>query len=748
MKQALFSLYLLIFSSLLGTNPLYSQIGSTNTGIYGVVNSSNTPSVPTPPSIDSISFIGGDTSTTIAENTVWQNLGVLSGGDGNYRIDQEYGVGSWLRLRGDTVMNGVTFNYELQYTSNTPPGNPKFKIWDSNDNSQVFTIVVTNVTGAYDQNALIPDQAHADSLNSMIGWNKFQVGDYHIVNNTNANGGIYQLSLPNIGANKNIYVSGFFTDVSFVFDNITGRDTSNQVLFSNGLGQFRYDGTFGNINPKGIRFTGKYDQSIRTGDTGYAATVHDTWKHGNFGIDRNARHSPIDAGNTFFGFQLKGYFSDIEMDHMEIYGGAYAGFDLKQDNPKNLTNTGDSVYVVHNLWVHDVYGHELGELIYLGNTKAYPQHFFKNWKIYNILGVRTNYELFQVQRGLDEGHAHNFVGIGAGNWNDAFQISQGGLFQITPAEPGNIIVEKSISSGGGQDFSILLKPYNNEIDSAIADGIINLADTFYSQNTDTIRFRDILVWRARHKGVIYANSRNVTDIRPDNYASFKAEKIFVSKQQVDQWAEVDTTAEPGYFWNYDNWMTDQDAIFDSIIMDTTILGLTNKTFTDTSNIYRLNEVTEPEFENPWAVESLTSSAKSSLTTKLGGQSNWLGFTLEYIQRQSRWTTGVWDNAQGGASPPGYCTNCPIEYKVHDIVSDPVVDTDGQFGHGHYWRLFYCVQDHNSDTGDRPREDTDESHWIQLGWVNDRGNYQPLPPDDYNTKVGTFYYNREMGLIEP
>ena len=709
--------------------------------------------VPVP--TDSISFINGDTSTTIAENTVWQNLGVLSGGVGDYRIDQEYGVGSWLRLRGDTVMNGVTFNYELQYTSNTPPGNPKFKIWDSNDSSQVFTIVVTNVTGAYDQNALIPNQAHADSLNSMIGWNKFQVGDYHIVNNTNANGGIYQLSLPNMGANKNIYISGFFTDVSFVFNNITGRDTSNQVLFSNGLGQFRYDGTFGNINPKGIRFTGKYDQSIRTGDTGYAATVHDTWKHGNFGINRNARHSPVDADFTFAGFNLQKYFSDIEIDHIETHGGGYAGFDLKQDNPKNLTDTGDSVYVVHNLWVHDVYGHELGELIYLGNTKPYPQHFFKNWKIYNILGVRTNYELFQVQRGLGEGHAHNFVGIGAGNWNDAFQVSQGGLFQITPAEPGNLIVEKSISSGGGQDFSILLQPFNNEMENAIASGIINLADTFYSKNSDTVRFRDILVWRARHKGVIYANSiKNEEEIRPDNYASFKAEKIFVSKQQVAQWAEVDTSAETEYFWNYNNWMTNQDAIFDSIIMDTTILGLTDKDFTDTSNIYRLNEVTEPEFENPWAVESLIPSAKSSLTTKLGGQSNWLGFTLDYIHRQSRWTTGVWENAQNidtlvaKGLPPGYCTLCPIEYKVHDIVSEPVVDTDGQFGHGHYWRLFYCVQDHNSDTGDRPREDTDESHWIELGWVNDRGNYQPLPPDDYNTKVGTFYYNREMGLIEP
>ena len=52
MKQALFSLYLLIFLTLLGTNPLYSQIGSTITGIYGAVNEGNTAGVPLPATVD------------------------------------------------------------------------------------------------------------------------------------------------------------------------------------------------------------------------------------------------------------------------------------------------------------------------------------------------------------------------------------------------------------------------------------------------------------------------------------------------------------------------------------------------------------------------------------------------------------------------------------------------------------------------------------------------------------------------
>ncbi|MBN2713251.1 MAG: right-handed parallel beta-helix repeat-containing protein [Planctomycetes bacterium] len=106
-------------------------------------------------------------------------------------------------------------------------------------------------------------------------------------------------------------------------------------------------------------------------------------------------------------FHVNGKSTDIEVDHVEVFGAGFAGFNVK-DEPKLDKSTNRDNFVMYNISLHDNYVHDVsGEGFYIGHTFyggwkepktgtiLYP-HLIKGLRVYNNIIHNAGCEAIQI----------------------------------------------------------------------------------------------------------------------------------------------------------------------------------------------------------------------------------------------------------------------------------------------------------------------------------------------------------------
>lgn len=110
--------------------------------------------------------------------------------------------------------------------------------------------------------------------------------------------------------------------------------------------------------------------------------------------------------------------SSIEVDHIEVYGAGFAGFNVK-DEPSEKDRTTRSQFTMRNISLHDNYVHDVtGEGFYVGHTffdgydpkktgKLIMPHVIEGLRIYNNIFQNTGCEGLQVGSATEDCEIYN-----------------------------------------------------------------------------------------------------------------------------------------------------------------------------------------------------------------------------------------------------------------------------------------------------------------------------------------------------
>ncbi|MCW8130012.1 MAG: right-handed parallel beta-helix repeat-containing protein [Planctomycetota bacterium] len=139
---------------------------------------------------------------------------------------------------------------------------------------------------------------------------------------------------------------------------------------------------------------------------------------------------------------VNGKSSDIEVDHLEVYGAGFAGFNVK-DEPKEDGSTNRDAFVMYNILLHDNYVHDTeGEGFYIGHTfyggykdpksgKTLMPHVIKGLRVYNNRTYNTACEGIQCGSTVEDCEIYNNSIIKFGqrpfaDWqNNGMQVGSG-----------------------------------------------------------------------------------------------------------------------------------------------------------------------------------------------------------------------------------------------------------------------------------------------------------------------------------
>jgi hypothetical protein len=131
--------------------------------------------------------------------------------------------------------------------------------------------------------------------------------------------------------------------------------------------------------------------------------------------------------------------SDIEIDHIEVYGAGFAGFNVKDETS---TVTRDQ-FTMYRMSIHDNYVHHTkGEGFYIGHTffdgydpkktgRPVLPHVIRGLRVYNNVTVKTGCEGIQVGSAVSDARIYNNTIIDSGTdpfakWQDnGMQIGAG-----------------------------------------------------------------------------------------------------------------------------------------------------------------------------------------------------------------------------------------------------------------------------------------------------------------------------------
>ena len=131
------------------------------------------------------------------------------------------------------------------------------------------------------------------------------------------------------------------------------------------------------------------------------------------------------ARKGMMAFHINGKSSNIEVDHVEVYGAGFAGFNVK-DEPREDKSTNRGNFVMYDISLHDNYVHDTkGEGFYIGHTfydgwknpktgnVLYP-HVIKGLRLYNNIIKNTGCEGIQVGSAPEDVEIFNNLIIGTG----------------------------------------------------------------------------------------------------------------------------------------------------------------------------------------------------------------------------------------------------------------------------------------------------------------------------------------------
>lgn len=179
---------------------------------------------------------------------------------------------------------------------------------------------------------------------------------------------------------------------------------------------------------------------------------------------------------------VTGESTNIEIDHIEVFGAGFAGFNIK-DEPSQDLSTNRGKYTMYNISVHDNHVHHTkGEGFYIGHTfyNGYKQkgktllpHVIKGLRIYNNYLHHTGCEAIQVGSVEEDCEIYNNMLIHTGvspfakHQNSGLQIGMG-----TQAKVYNNYISDVPGAGivvfGHKDTFL----YNNVISKIGGSGII------------------------------------------------------------------------------------------------------------------------------------------------------------------------------------------------------------------------------------------------------------------------------------
>ena len=200
-----------------------------------------------------------------------------------------------------------------------------------------------------------------------------------------------------------------------VIKNFTGTDTAPVVFRNSGL--VRVD----NTKHKGGALTISGCKNIRLTGSGEVDNVKNI-----SGLSCGFRVSV--GKNGPHAVNVIGKSSNIEIDHIEVCGAGFAGFNVK-DEPRKDLSTNRGHFTMYDISIHDNYVHDVtGEGFYIGHTfydGYYPDgkgegkeplwpHVIKGLKVYNNYTVDTGCEGIQVGSAVERCEIYNNTIIRSG----------------------------------------------------------------------------------------------------------------------------------------------------------------------------------------------------------------------------------------------------------------------------------------------------------------------------------------------
>ncbi len=217
--------------------------------------------------------------------------------------------------------------------------------------------------------------------------------------------------------------------------------------------------------------------------------------------DNNTEYGIRIKGVGIFGLKLESKNTDIEIDHVEVFGSVFAGIMIKTDPEAKDPSTWRDNFTMYNITVRNNYVHDVdAEGMYIGHTSYHEgaldngtlvwPHAIKGLFVHDNLIERTGWDGLQVASATDNVAVYNNI-IRDYGIEDVLWQNNG--LQIGPGSTGayyNNIIERARGTGSGintqghgdQIF------YNNLIIAPKGTGIISMErinrekDAWYGQD--------------------------------------------------------------------------------------------------------------------------------------------------------------------------------------------------------------------------------------------------------------------------
>lgn len=588
-----------------------------------------------------LSFAQAPSDILISNNNISENedlytfIGELSAIDANqnsghlFYLVKDAEDNHFFKIQGDSLFSFFSFNFENQSTYTI---SIKVKDADNNILIKALSIIVTDLTGKYDQNGI----ADVDLANK---YPQVNVGDYIYFNGVGTNDAIYAQNngSPSINYPNKVLIRGdHYQAISMNCAQINGNTPNQRVPICNFMGQIYVSGYLFFSGGNFWRLSGAYDPNLGLGSAYYKgchqnnSTVDFGFSNGNYGIW--ASREWIDESSNMI--RVSGTATGFEIDHIEISDGGFAGLMLKYDDM--------NVHSMDDVEVHHLYIHDIGsEGMYIGSTQAEPQHVFNNLHIHHCAVLRTGGEAIQIGQQSGGCLVENNVIWGAFDWLSPFNQWQDNVFQLG-ARNGGITIRNNILMGAaGNAFSAF---------SRTKAGI--------TPNGLPITLENNLIWCSRGSTGAYQGGPS---------------------DGLTPWVWKDNYAGKFYF--------DWDRVYTNAVARPHIvsIGIQNSNITATVTGNRFDN-TRSSFHSLWGggTVQVTASNNNQITLDNPQFRYFLEApdSLNYL-KWTRWTANVGEVA----AFPSNNTNKgqPVTYTIGDVV---------QYHVNGRTRFYKCLQNHN------------------------------------------------------
>ncbi|MGH1337419.1 MAG: PKD domain-containing protein [Aureispira sp.] len=511
------------------------------------------------------------------------------------------------------------------------------------------------------------------------------VGDYIYFNGVGNVSGIYAQNngAPAISYPNKVLIRGDqYAAISINCAQLNGTTPNQRIPISNFLGQVYVTHYVYFQGGSHWRFTGQYDPTLGIGSPYYT------------GCQQN--NSTVDFGFSHqqYGIWVSRAWIDEGTNLVRVSGTA-TGFEIDHLEISDggfsglmLKYDNNNIHSMDNVEVHHLYIHDIGsEGMYIGSTQSGAQHAFNNLHIHHCAVLRTGGEAIQIgQQSAGCLVEHNVI-WGAFDWLSPFNRWQDNVFQLD-ARNGDITIRNNILMGAaGNAFSVFNRP-----------------KTGITPNGLPITLESNLIWCSRGSAAAYQGgpSDGTTPwIWRDNYAG-------------------------KFFFDYDRVYTTASARAHILS-----IGIQNNAInaTITGNHF---DNTRSNFHTLWGGGTVQVTAANNNQVVLNDpQFRYFlnqDDSLNYL-KWTRWTARVGEDTNFPANNTN--KGQAVNYTVGDVVQ---YHAEGQT------RFYRCLQNHQL----QEPSSTSNIFWELLTW-NNQGKKSYLPPDDVRMDVGSFYYNKSIGL---